>query len=215
MQMKNPRSMKMFLVVALAAVIAAGNAQAQTEGASPVTSTSSSIRVAKGSKLWLEGDSTVHRYKADATQFRAELKTDAAGTELEALVRAGQVKSLVLDIPVSQLRSGKSDLDANMVKALKGSAHPSITFRMESYQVLPATDAAFALKLKGKLSIAGVEKPTELDAKVVRTPSGLQVIGSKELLMTDFSVKPPELMLGMMKTKNEVVVQFDLLLQDG
>jgi polyisoprenoid-binding protein YceI len=198
----------MFLILA-AVLITSGPALAEPGG--------SMLKVVKGSRLWLEGDSTLHRYKADATQFRADFKVaeGSAVSDLEALVRTGGVKGLVLEVPVSQLRSGKSDLDENMVKALNGRTHPSISFRMDSYQVLPATgaDAAFMLKLRGRLSISGVEKPVDLDASVVRTATGLQLIGSKQLLMSDYSVTPPELMMGMLKTRNEIIVKFDLLLQ--
>lgn len=175
------------------------------------------LKVVKGSRLWLEGDSTLHHYRADATQFRADfvLAEGSAITDLEALVRAGGVKGLVLEIPVIQLHSGKSDLDENMVKALNGRAHPSISFRMDSYEVLATASAgtAFALKLHGRLSIAGVERTVDVEAKAVRNASGLQLVGSKQLLMSDYAVKPPQLMMGMLKTKNEVVVKFDLLLQ--
>jgi polyisoprenoid-binding protein YceI len=173
------------------------------------------LKLAKGSRLWLEGDSTLHRYSADATQLRAEFKLadGSVVTDLEALIRAGGVQGLVVDIPVNHLRSGKPDLDENMVKALNGRAHPSITFRMDSYAVLPATDVAFALKLRGKLAISGVERAIELDADAVRTATGLRLTGSQQLLMSDYGVKPPALMMGMLKTKNEVVVKYELLLQ--
>jgi hypothetical protein len=54
----------------------------------------------------------------------------------------------------------------------------------------------------------------EIDA--IATPAdngGLRVKGSKEFLMSEFGVKPPSLMLGTMKVRDKVKVNFDVVLR--
>jgi hypothetical protein len=177
------------------------------------------LHVGKDSRVWLEGDSTVHRFNADATQFRADFVVDSARgpAEPQELIQAGRVKNLTIEIPVKTLRSGDTGLDENMVKALKGPDHPVITFHMDSYQALPEprSDQELRLKLHGRLQIAGVEKSIELEAQATRTGSGLKVVGSKQLLMSEYGVQPPVLMFGMLKVKDTIVVRFSLDLQSG
>ena len=50
---------------------------------------------------------------------------------------------------------------------------------------------------------------------VAREEAGsvLRVRGSEEIVMTEFGVKPPSLMMGTMKVRDRVVVQYDVLLK--
>src|SRR5262245_44816873 len=70
------------------------------------------------SKLWLEGDSTLHRYSSKATKIDFSSETLPAESLAEAL-KPGMVKSLKMTIPVQGLKSGESVLDRNLRKALK------------------------------------------------------------------------------------------------
>jgi hypothetical protein len=162
----------------------------------------------------LEGDSTLHRFKADATQFRASFTIDDTGgdAELSELVSAHRVTGFVLEIPVDRLRSGDGSLDEKMVKALKSRAHPLIVFRTESYQFVPESGEA-SMRLRGRLLIAGVENSIEIGAKATRAGSGLRVTGRKQLQMSDYGIQPPVLMFGALKVKDAVTVSFDLELQ--
>ena len=50
--------------------------------------------------------------------------------------------------------------------------------------------------LHGRLSLAGVEGKIDVTAGGVRVRDGLAISGSKDLLMTDYQIKPPTMMLG-------------------
>jgi hypothetical protein len=63
------------------------------------------------------------------------------------------------------------------------------------------------------LQIAAVEKPIELDAVGVTDGKVLHVTGVKQLLMTDYGVKPPKFMLGVMSVSDPITVHFDLRLE--
>jgi polyisoprenoid-binding protein YceI len=166
------------------------------------------------SALWLEGDSTLHRYASTATQisFSAEISSSGiqgglAGTE-EA-VKRGLVQNLRVMIPVGGLKSGKSGLDENLRRALKSGDHPDIVFTMAGYRLEggPALDKVVAW---GALSVAGVEKPVTLNTSLQWRDGRALMDGEYPLLMTDFGVKPPKLMLGALKTDDRVIVKFHL-----
>ena len=62
------------------------------------------------------------------------------------------------------------------------------------------------------LRIAGVEREVALDAEDQRRDAALVVTGSLPLLMTDYGIKPPTAMLGMLKTDPKVTVSFETVL---
>ncbi|HVZ88271.1 MAG TPA: YceI family protein [Polyangia bacterium] len=194
---------------------------AQGEGAQAATA---GLTFAPGASLELDGDSSLHRYSAKAQRIEVAVGLDDASAasapstpDLEALVRGHAVKTFILVIPVDQLSSGERGLDENMRKALKGAQYKQIRFQMDSYDVrAPSPNSvAFTVTLHGRLSLAGVERRIDVVATCVRTGEGLRLSGSKELLMTDYDIKPPVLMFGAIKTADLITVKFNATLQKG
>src|SRR5208282_1183291 len=171
------------------------------------------------SKLWLEGDSTLHKYSSSAAQiqFTADSPSAAetgASLKVDEVVNRGLVKNLRVVVPVDQLRSGEKGLDKNMVKALKGADYPNIVFKMDSYKIIVDTVPA-KISATGTLSIAGVEKSITLNADVKSQDDRIIIDGKQPLLMTDFGIKPPTLMLGAIKVDNHITVKFHLELEQA
>ena len=204
--MSVPTTTKWALMIALAAFAARGD-----DGAGP------ELVVAPGARLWLEGESTLHPYRSTAATFetRVRINPSATTTDVGRLVRSGDVAGLAIRFPVTALRSGEAALDKNLRNALKASEHPAITFEMQRYRVSAAAAGgeAFELDLEGALSLAGVERPVSLHATATPTSAGLRILGGTTVKMTDFGVTPPVLMMGMLKTADEVDVKFDLELR--
>jgi hypothetical protein len=179
------------------------------------------INIAPGGLLELEGDSTLHRYHAKTGSFSAtvvvdggRLPTNSSPTG-EEVVRAGAVIGLGFVVPVADLRSGEADLDANLRKALHADQHRDIRYDMFGYEVRsPRTSGArMALALAGRLTIAGAAREVEVGAEAFATADGLRFTGSRDLLMSDFGIKPPRLMLGALRVADRVTVRFDFSLR--
>ena len=142
----------------------------------------------------------------------ATAPADLAG--LEGLIRASGVRSLDLEVPVKTLKSEKSGLDKNLWKSLKADEHPTIHFHLTQYTVEPSASNADTLRIhaRGTLDIAGVQRPDTLDARAFRTPQGIWLEGTEPLLMSDFGIKPPTLMLGTLKVADRIDVHYKMLL---
>lgn len=170
------------------------------------------LDLAPNSVLSLHGDSNVHHWSSQATKL--ELKGSIEGSTSPAdAVRAGAPFDLEVTIAVKGLKSGKSKLDDNMYSALKEKQNPTIVWRLKSYE-RPADASADSMivNAEGTLRVAGQERPVTIKTAVRSEDGKLRVRGEVPLLMTDFGVKPPTMMLGTMRTKNEVLVTFDLAL---
>ena len=186
--------------------------------ATPAVSAEVGLALKPESKLWLTGSSNVHDYHSNATKLTVTFQIDPAkwnatlppGDAVERIVREHGVTSIQAIVSVAGMKSGKSGLDKNMSKALLADKHPDIRFELTSYDVAAAESEAMKITAKGKLTVAGVERETPITLKGVRTGDTVRLEGSVPLLMTQFNVKPPTMMMGTMRTKDEVTVHLDL-----
>lgn len=166
------------------------------------------------SRVWLEGTSTVRDFTCKATRLEGTVDPApgqaglAIGT-LQGAVRGGQVT-----IPVADLDCGNGTMNGHLRNALRAADHGSIEFRMSSFDVTPGAPGEGTLRLAGTLRIAGQEKPVTIDGVAAAEENGaLRVRGSKEIVMTEYGVKPPSLMMGTMKVGPRVKVHFDVVLK--
>jgi polyisoprenoid-binding protein YceI len=164
-------------------------------------------------RVTIAGTSNIHAYTASTTTVRvtrAALGQAVAGPAFwDAVVKPGGLEAFDVAIPAAQLSSPKEGLDKNMHKALKVQEQPDITFRLTALE--PGANAG-ALKARGVLRIAGVERDVVLDLATERHDATLTVKGKLDLLMTDYGIKPPTAMLGMLKTDPKVTVTFETVL---
>ena len=165
-----------------------------------------------GSKMKLEGTSTIHDWTVEGgiiggfIEFQSEEALDPSKT-------AGDVKAKVeVSVPVTSLKSGKKLMNEIMHDALKVKDHKAITYTLK--EIKPqARKAGDPLKFdtKGDVTVAGVTKPIDMVVTLVPEGNKLKAIGSKQLKMTDFGIKPPApaVGLGLIKTADEVTVTFE------
>jgi hypothetical protein len=171
------------------------------------------LSLGPGSRLWLEGDSTLHPFSSTATIIKASGAAAEAASPAELLKAPGL--SFELRVPVESLKSGKSGLDQNMYKALKAKEHPEIIFKLGAPSAELLADGTYLVKAPGALTVAGQEKSVTLEAAADVVDGVLRLRGSQLVLMTDFGIKPPAMMLGAVKTKNEITVRYEIFVMAG
>ncbi len=168
------------------------------------------------SKLWIEGDSTLHSYEAAAEVIIISgavlIDEDLAHSinPLDAIVSAPEIKSFVLRIPVDNLQSQTGGLTNRMHKALKIKDNPMIAYTLSSYSSEKTDeDNTYLVKSNGILSIAGVDNPVNLTLRVRLNDGHILISGEYNLLMSDYGIKPPTV-LGLLRTHDQVTVKWEL-----
>ena len=178
--------------------------------AAPQTTRALAIDTAR---VTITGTSNIHDYTASTTAVRvtrASVSNSTAGPAFwDGITKPGAIETFEVAIAAGQLTSPREGLDKNMHKALKVQEHGEITFRLTAIE--PGA-AAGALKARGVLRIAGVEREVVLDLNTERHDTTLSVKGRLDLLMTDYGIKAPVAMLGMLKTDPKVTVTFETVL---
>ena len=157
-------------------------------------------------KVTVEGTSNVHDWTASTTTVVVTAATVAAseGDLLQEALQPGALTAFEVRIPAKGLTSPKEGIDKNMHKALKVEEHANIIFRLRTLE-----PAGGAYKATGLLTIAGVEKEVVLPLTVQPRGNALAVSGATDLVMTDFGVKPPTAMLGMVKAGPKVTIRIE------
>jgi polyisoprenoid-binding protein YceI len=167
------------------------------------------IFIQPSSSITLKGTSTLHDYECNTHAFEGTIAINPLNLTFTAAD---------ISIPVLEIHSGNSSLDDKMYDALKASQYPKIQFSLISSDSIPETRPDIpdsVIHVQGTLTIAGKQKRINLQAYCTKHGNGtLTVHGTKKLLMTDFGIDPPTFMLGVLKTGNEVTVEFSLVLKD-
>ena len=162
-----------------------------------------------GSKLRLDGDSSVHKWKAESRLVGGSFTVDTA-----ALAKPGSVEAKAdVKIPVRQIKSGKKKMDEVMhgEKCFNVKKYPLIEFTLNSLEVKQARGSLSLCQARGSITIHGVTKPLDMSITIARAGSKLTVKGVKTLKMSDFKIPPPspQLPTGKIVTKDEVKITFE------
>jgi hypothetical protein len=148
------------------------------------------IDAAAGSRVWIEGGSNIADWSCTATKFEARVDST----------------HIAVRVAVRDLKCGNRRMDHDLYSALKASDAdaPSWIF---------AYFAADAGESRGTIEVAGIERVVNARIETSTMPEGgVRARGSIPLLMTDFGVKPPVGLFGLIRSKNAVTVKFDLLI---
>ncbi len=161
-----------------------------------------------GSKLVINGTSTLHQWSATSTVLQGGLT--ASGKFVSAA--APTITAIKLVIPVKDIKSSEGGgMDSTMYDALHKGHHPFIRYTLKSATLKPAgfrqTAGVFAYNTTGVLRVNGVNKTSQLKLIVTDLPgSGLLVRVTTNLKMTDFNVSPPTAMLGIIRSGNTISI---------
>jgi hypothetical protein len=170
--------------------------------------------ISNTSQIKLEGTSTMHSFHLSTKVINGNMQFDNGNTN-DAVDSLGAVEGMKVVVPVKDLKSGEDGLDEKMRDALKADDNPNITYvlsKVDSVVYKNQSKTEFTMNTEGTLTVAGKSK--NIDMKVDGNINGNNIIfkGEKKLLMTDFGVDPPTMFFGVLKTGNEVTIDFDVTL---
>lgn len=162
------------------------------------------------SRLVLLGSSNVKDWRCSGTTLDGRM--DVAGEEI-----IDGIEFFRLRVPVQSLRCGNRQMERDMYRALRSEQNPIIDFQFrELIGVVERglDDGRYRATIAGELSLAGARRRVRVPVEAVRiAPDRFLLRARLGLRMTDFRITPPTALFGMVKAKDDLEVQFDLVLQ--
>jgi polyisoprenoid-binding protein YceI len=166
-----------------------------------------------GSKMSIEGTSSLHDWIMDSTMVGGYLEADAKFPE-SALTDPKAAKPVVnVFMPVRSFKSGKSSMDLRMQKEMKEAQFKRIEYRLIELKPTSAAGATGPLKFNavGALAVAGKTNTTTIPVTIEKLSDGkLKITGSTALKMSEYGIPPPTT-LGLFTTGDEVKLKFEWL----
>lgn len=169
------------------------------------------LKADEGSRIWLEGTSTLHDWECEAHDFSAELS--GVGDNPSAVL-SNAAFNMKVKIPVLSMKSSKGErMDKKMYETMKTDQYEEISYSLTAVRRLEGEGNKQSFETEGILTIAGA---THMIAIVVHGESveseELRLTGKVELDMEAFDIKPPKMFLGTLRTNKMVTVNFDLVM---
>lgn len=170
------------------------------------------LPVRADSRLWLEGTSNVRDWTCKATAMDATIEVETERLKGASELSVKSVRGVSVKVPVRMLKCGDRHMEANMYEALKAPKPPETGYIIAEFSRIPRSASDFGqISATGRMTVAGVERSVVMTVKTDRLPDGTRrATGSVPILMTDFGVKPPRPWMGILRTGNRVVVQFEI-----
>ncbi|HUW05277.1 MAG TPA: YceI family protein [Williamwhitmania sp.] len=163
----------------------------------------------KSFKVVISGTSNLHDWTADVTKMQINSSMDVTSNKFAGISSA----TVVVDANAIDGSEG-SIMDGKIRDALKAEQFPKITFQLTSPIKVQPTSGETSATITGKLTIGGTTLPVTMMVNTTILPSGeIQIKGAQKIRMTSFKLAPPTAMFGALKTGDDVVVTYTLVLK--
>ncbi len=183
---------KLRTLLSISAILLSGSvASAQSLKPNPIKPT-----------ITISGTSTLHDWESIVESPKGEYVFDEK-----------TIKSLTLNIPVTSIKSKQEEklMDKKTYEALNSDKNPTIIFQLTEPATPLINGSEAQVTLTGNLTIAGITKKISIKSSGKKNSSGaFQFTGVVPLKMSDYKIKPPVAMLGLIKTGDAINIMFDV-----
>lgn len=163
--------------------------------------------ISKGCSLKVGGSTNVNKFSCViADYYKPDTLTFHKGTPMEAIKISG-----VLKLDVQHFDCHNPVMTSDLRKTLKAKQFPKLTIQFINLSRYPDKDMEDALKGAVNIQLAGVTRRFEVNYRFI--PNGTNsatLIGTRKINFSDFNLVPPRKIGGMIKTNDELSVEFNL-----
>lgn len=168
-----------------------------------------------GSKMRMDGTSTIHDWHAESQLIGGFIELDATLLDAPDKVKPGKVTAkgeTFVAVRSLKCSSGKA-MDAVMQEAMKEKENPRIVFKLVELTLKEVKGPQINFEAKGSLTVSGVTKDITFPLSLLRRvdQARISLTGATAMKMTDFKITPPapSAAIGLIKTGDEVKLTFE------
>ena len=166
------------------------------------------------SQFQIQGNASIRTFTCAVQQVDGQARFPAARDTVPDTVPEQQTE-VIVQMPVQAFDCGNDRMTDDLQEALDMKDHPEIRFELIHATVGAPTDTARqwrTVNAIGALSISGTKRVVRLEAAGYALDANhFRLRGCTPLKMTDFNVEPPSKAFGLIRVKDRVEAQFDLL----
>ncbi|GAB5408578.1 MAG: hypothetical protein BalsKO_09430 [Balneolaceae bacterium] len=159
--------------------------------------------ILEGSKLRINGTSNVNDFECI---YSDRISTDTLHQQIsygDSLFIAGESIRLL----ASSFDCGKRAINRDMQKTLKADEFPFLEIGLKSIEI--ADEVPFVATLS--VTIAGKNRLNQIHIDSFSgTDTGISFSGKGAILLTDYGLKPPTALFGLVKVDDQIEIIFDL-----
>lgn len=153
----------------------------------------------------VRGTSSLHDWEMKSETMMSEVVFNTGDEETPE-----SLESVVFTLEKNTLEADQSRLQRMAHEELDVQNHPQITFRSDRGNVERNGDE-YRVTATGDLTISGVTRQVSVQATCINTGDEMVCTGTRDLKMTDYDVDPPTLMLGTIRTHDDITVEFRIV----
>lgn len=166
------------------------------------------------SKFWIHGNATVRNFTCVVDRVEGEARLPRAPDTISTASSESSTQ-VAVQVPVEAVDCGNSRMTEDLQETLQMKEHPEIRFELIHATMGAQTDTSAQWRrvdAVGPLTIAGTKRLIRLGAAArALDENHFRLRGCLPVRMTYFNIEPPTKAFGLIKVKNRVEVQFDLL----
>ena len=147
----------------------------------------------------VSGTSTVRGWTCSVTG--SARVTVGSSTPVRGLADGVQVATLT--VPVDDFVCPDEEMIEHLLEAMRADEFPEITFRLEGYE-----GNSQGAVTTGALTILNATEEVSFPLSLTPSGSGVQIEGELALDMTTYGVEPPVVMLGLLRVRPRIRIQF-------
>ena len=186
--------------------------------ASQVQAESITYSAKTGSQMKISGTSSIHDWEVKTRLIGGKMiwdtsfPLDPSRAELPKLSTTPKVNVIV---PVRNIESGKQRMNEVMHSAMNAQKHKFARYTLQEIKLVDKKRNAgdpILFDAKGTLNVNGKSASVAMQVSIAKADGDeLKLSGKASLKMSQFGIDPPapKIALGLIKTGDEVVVEFD------
>lgn len=176
------------------------------------------VLIGEQSTLALNGSSNVNRFSCACTQKFTPMELHATMSSNRTIAT---FEHSVLKITTTKLDCGQKLMNRDMYETLKAERYPQILIELKKVHFplgIALDDCAEWVELDAEtvITIAGAARKVPLKVKARNLSANrFQFKSAQTVNMTDFGITPPTAMMGAVKVKDAISINFDLFVSVG
>lgn len=163
--------------------------------------------VMSGGSLRVDGSTNVNQFTCAITNYSKPDTIHVSRSNNPSVKLNGAIR-----LDVKNFDCHNKPMTDELRKILKAKEHPKLMIKFVSLNQYPEPHSKNKI-INGLvfIELAGVTKKYEVHYKVISADhANIQLVGTRDVLFTDFNISPPKKLGGMIKTNDKLKVEFNV-----